>query len=258
MPADDLREVARMNIHRVRSPLADGHGYIWTPDGEARWRALHELLDRLQQKHRINDRVGLEDAVADAAAIYHHPGALPRADVKRLLTSISKIMKVLREENDGRIASIVMDRDKGLIKGRAWNKSVSRKRIGRMLMLESKFLFNPVLPRTELHRRVDRHTGLFDGWEYGYERALAVRMRLSRIRSDLGELASALGRLPEGREGDMKLHGAVKLLEERWKSLPGMKVGKANFVQSVMAFIADRGDINAVVKSAMRHRLKGL
>jgi len=124
------RDEARMNIHGVVSVHPggsvfvgnpEGLHYVWNPGGEKRWRALQELLNKLARDHKIDDRVGLEDAVDAAAQIYHHQGTLPKDDVKTLLGSISKITTVLCEKNDARIAGMLEDRDNNLIKGDAWN-----------------------------------------------------------------------------------------------------------------------------------------
>lgn len=261
----NLRDQARMNIHRVVNVSAggvssdwnpEGLHYVWNDGGEARWRALQELLDRLVKAHKIDDRTSLEDAVDAAALIYHHgPGALPAADIKQFLESTPKVTEVLREENEARIASILMDRDNRLIAGRTWSKQRAKlRRIDGIL--KSGLVFNPGSLRTAPNRRMLLSLGLFDGWEYSYERSVAIRRRLSQIRKELSDLELCLRQLPRGRKGDRKFHGAVAVLKQRWKSLPGKKVSRTKFVESVMAFI----DPNAVSKlpSATRHRLRGI
>jgi len=126
-----LRDEMRMNIHGVVKCLEggvaskvnpEGRHYVWRkPDGEARWRKLQVLLEKLAGDHKIVDREELEDAVDAAAQIYHRRHrALPKGDVDRLLESISEVTKVLCEENDARIAGMLDDRDNNLIKGDAW------------------------------------------------------------------------------------------------------------------------------------------
>ena len=263
-----LRDEARMNIHGVVSVRPggvvsvgnpEGLHYVWRkPDGETRWGDLQKLLEKLAKDHKIKNRVGLEDAVDAAAQIYHHQGVLPKADVKRLLGSISQVTRMLREENDARIADILVDRDNHLIKGAAWKPGASG-RIDRILKLESSFLFNPISPRTAVHRRLLRRNGFFDGWESSYERAVAIRMRLFRIRADLAQLSRALERIPKTRTGNMQLLGAVAVLKRRWKSLSGKKVGMPKFVESVIAFVdPTHPDVAAKLRSAMRLRLKGV
>jgi hypothetical protein len=257
------RDEARINIHGVVRCVEGGDvsvgnpkglHYVWKPDGEARWRDLHKLLHKLAGDHKIDDRAGLEDAVDAAALIYRGLSALPKHDVERLFESIPKVTEALREENDGRIAGLLTDRDRRLIDGRTWKPS---RHIDRFLRLDSGLLLNPGFPRTALHRWMNRRRGLFDGWEASYERQLAIRMRLSRIRADLTELSRALkAAVPETRTADVKLHGAVAELNRRWKSLRGKKVSRTNFVESVIAFIDP--DAAAKVPSAMRHRLKGV
>ena len=267
VPSTDLRDVARMNIHGVVSVRPggsvsvgnpEGLHYVWKkPGGEARWRALQKLLVKLAKDHKIHDRVGLEDAVDAAALIYHHQGVLPKDDVKQLLESIAEVTRVLREENDARIADILVDRDNQLIKGTGW-KPGARGRIDRILKLESGLLFNPISPRTARHRRLLRRDGFFDRWEYSYERTVAIRMRLFRIRADLGQLSRALERLPKTRTGNMPLLGAVAVLKRRWKSLSGNKVGMPKFVESVIAFVDPNTDVATKLRSAMRLRVKGV
>lgn len=253
----NLRDVARMNIHGIVRCVEGGNvsvgnpkglHYVWKPGGEARWRDLQKLLHKLERDHKIEERAKLEDAVDAAASIYHGRGALPKDDAKQLLKSISEVTEILCDENIARIADILMDRDNRLIKTADWSKDVNGSRVDSFMKLETVSLFSPT------DRRMNRD--VFDGWEWSYERRVAVWFRLLRIRGDLSELASVVRRLPEGRQGDRKLLGAVALLERRWKTLAGKKVGKAKFVGSVMVFI-DR-NIATKLPSAMRRRLKGL
>jgi hypothetical protein len=256
------REEMRMNIHGVLDwALVDAKAQTykahWRAGGEARWHNLQKLVEKLAGEHKITDRAGLERAVDDAALIYHHDDALPAGDVKQLLESISEVAGVLREENDARIADILVDRDVHLIEGTAWTPG-ARDRTDRILKLESGLLFNPVLPLVDVQRRALREIGCFDGWEHSQERAVAIRMRLFRIRADLAQLSRALGRLPKKRKANMRLVGAVAVLKRRWKNLSG-KNGMPKFVESVIVFIdPDHPDVATKLPSAMRLRVQGV
>jgi hypothetical protein len=90
--------------------------------GPARWHVLQELIDRLSRDHQIDDRAGLAQAVRTAMLVHRDHGALDKKDVKTLLTSIAKITEVLsREENDQRIADIMMDKDRRWREGVPWD-----------------------------------------------------------------------------------------------------------------------------------------
>ncbi len=123
------REQARMSLHGVLvwdlvDPVAQIYKARWQPDGEARWQDLQKLLDRLAREHQISDRAGLENAVDAAKLIYSdHRGALPKAELKQLLKYVPKVTEVLfRDENDIRIANILVDRDRrSLGEGGAWS-----------------------------------------------------------------------------------------------------------------------------------------
>lgn len=226
-----LRDVARMNIHRVRTQSADGEGYVWLPGGETRWAALGELLDRLAKEHQIDDRVGLENAVDAAALIYDHR---PKdVDVKRLKCLLEGV-KAFMDEDDRAIAHILMDRDRSLVAGEAWDHQAAMAVWTRVLMIRE----------------------LFSDPE---------------IRKFFSDLERALRKQPPTRKPDMRLHGMVAALARYWESLPGKKLTTTftkrdqragrqlgssagmQFIESVVEFI----DPDAVKKlpSATRHRL---
>jgi hypothetical protein len=257
----DLRVLAQMNAHGILEPLRNDRGeaigYVWHPDGKERWRKLKTMLDALEKKHRITDRIWLEDTVMAAALAYRHPGALPKKDVEDLVAAMSQVMKALREEGGARIASILMDRDRNLRKARLWDYGNDEKQFASVQKLDTGLLFNPIARSSfpaKLADTLDK-LGLFDGWEDSYERACAVRMRLSRIAEDLSQLECALKRVPKTtRKPDNQLHSAIAVLRNRWNEGPAGKVAKHKFVESVIAFVDPAAA--SKVRSALRHRLK--
>jgi hypothetical protein len=98
--------------------------FEWPYDAEIRRRRrdFEKLLDRLTTQHEINDRDGLGRAVDAAMRIYHGRDRLNKDDAKQLLKHIPKVTEILAHgDNDTRIASVLMQRDHLLIKGRPYN-----------------------------------------------------------------------------------------------------------------------------------------
>lgn len=185
-----LPDEGRKEIHRA-SPKY--------PDGEARWCALQELLDQLVNHHKIDDPDALADAVDTAALIYHHSRSpLSQEDREQLLASIPKVAAILsREENDNRIAEILMDRDARFLSGTTWCPDSHVATVIRIRQIEAdlsrlaRVLGRPGArePDMKLHRTV---LSLERYWSKRRHRAKFLRAVIAFIApDDVGKLPSA-------------------------------------------------------------------
>jgi hypothetical protein len=231
----NLRDQARMNIHGVLvwdivDAAALTYKARWRPGGEARWRELKELLDRLAKEHQIGDRTGLENAVDAAMLIYSdRHGALPKDDAKQLAKYGPKVTKALfRDENDIRIANILTDRDRrSLGESEPWSYEKTLTTIKRIWQM-----------RADLSQLVETLERL--------PRSRKADVNFHRMVQSLERFWESLGK---------KLTRTFTPKDQKTKrQLAASDAMK--FIESIVEFI----DPDAVKKlqSATRHRLRGI
>jgi hypothetical protein len=188
--------------------------------------AFEQFLDCLMEDFKIDDRATLKSHIEVARRIYNHnPDELSDRDRERLVKFAPKVAGLLRK-NAIPIENIITDFDQQHVRG-----------------------FEPEFCKSA----------------YDQSEADALMTRIWRASDTLIELARLLSQpRVRHRPPNVRLHGALAVLEEYWERKLGRKLragpwkGNATrFMETVLKEVIDPAAVSKLA-SAMKRRIKGL